>query len=503
MPYDPDLAAAIAGDSPAGEDLEYDVVLDRISEARKKAVQAMEPDKAAQAWSEVASLCRKTLGTRSKDLRVSVWLTEAWLHIEGMDGLRNGLELTERLVADYWDHVYPLPDEGDLAIRAAPLVRLDLETGRQLLSIPLLPTEASFHQVLQARRALGFSQKELDEFKEAKNKTLEDLNKSFGSAAPGEFRETLEKVSGLLATAERLAADWKTRFRELDRDSQPSLFQLRDGLRSIRDFAISQIPEYESVQEPDAASPNGESELHSRPPPSAPISTPADAAAAVIAAARVLREVDLSDPTPYLLVRALRWGEVLRGDLDVDPGILPAPSASDRSHLRALLLEGDYRALVSRCESLAAQPQGRGWLDLQRYSVTGLRNLGPDYESAAGAIRRLLSAFLSSRPNLIVAALADGSPAADLDTLAWLRAEGIHDTAPRFREILDRIESSALEDWAVVLGNLAEPVSSGTPKSVHSVPAVGSGTPLRDEPSENGDPATVGPGEEGAEDIDG
>lgn len=128
-----------------------------------------------------------------------------------------------------------------------------------------------------------------------------------------------------------------------------------------------------------------------------------------------------------------------------------------RTRLNGLLVQEEWEELLDSAEELAASPVGRGWLDLQRFVLTAFRALGPEYDLAASAVRRALSGFLADHPDLPTRVLADGSAAANSDTLAWLRAEGIHDTAPVIRQMLARIESSTMDEWSLAQAAVAPP----------------------------------------------
>src|SRR5262249_5312217 len=50
-----------------------------------------------------------------------VWLTDSMIRQQGFAGLRTGLELVHKLVENFWEGLYPEPEEGNLEMRAAPL----------------------------------------------------------------------------------------------------------------------------------------------------------------------------------------------------------------------------------------------------------------------------------------------------------------------------------------------------------------------------------------------
>src|SRR5574337_973064 len=102
------LLAPVSDESPAGPDLEYDpefLALERAAAPKAEravgdAVKAAEePD-----WGKVIELSEALLA-RSKDLRVAVHLTTAWLRTSGMPGWSAGLGLIRGLLEQFWDDV--------------------------------------------------------------------------------------------------------------------------------------------------------------------------------------------------------------------------------------------------------------------------------------------------------------------------------------------------------------------------------------------------------------
>jgi type VI secretion system protein ImpA len=73
---------------------------------------------------------------------------------------------------------------------------------------------------------------------------------------------------------------------------------------------------------------------------------------------------------------------------------------------------------LEAAEGAMAQPYGRGWLDLQRYTARACENLG--HEAAAAAVRAAMRSLLSDYPDLVAASLSDDTPAANNETQAWI-----------------------------------------------------------------------------------
>ncbi|MEO7964411.1 MAG: type VI secretion system domain-containing protein, partial [Gemmatimonadaceae bacterium] len=90
---------------------------------------------------------------------------------------------------------------------------------------------------------------------------------------------------------------------------------------------------------------------------------------------------------------------------------------------KGLLLDGKWSELLEQCEAVMATPQGRGWLDLQRYALTACDKLGGSHDAVAHALRDELRILLAAIPQLLEMTLMDDSPTANAETQAWLEEE--------------------------------------------------------------------------------
>src|SRR6266545_3561906 len=77
------LLAPIAGENPAGESVRYDGVYDAIQEARRSEddlpMGDWEREVKAADWRSAIKLSADAVSSKSKDLQIGVWLTEALL----------------------------------------------------------------------------------------------------------------------------------------------------------------------------------------------------------------------------------------------------------------------------------------------------------------------------------------------------------------------------------------------------------------------------------------
>src|SRR5919198_3115941 len=118
MPLRNDLLNPVAGSSAGGENLRYSPIYDKIKEARREDDDAPLGDWQYQRkladWPLVIKLASETIATKSKDLQLAAWLTEALLRKEGVAGLKEGLDLIRGLIENFWDGLYPEIEDGDV-----------------------------------------------------------------------------------------------------------------------------------------------------------------------------------------------------------------------------------------------------------------------------------------------------------------------------------------------------------------------------------------------------
>ena len=142
------LLAPIPGDAPAGVDLRQDTATDalytRLRDARAEARTAERAQESEDGnytipaeWRTIGDLAYEALTTRTKDLEIAAWLTEALLRSDGLQGLSAGLQVMSGLVEQYWDDLFPLPDEDGVATRVAPVAGLNGQSGDGTLIQPL------------------------------------------------------------------------------------------------------------------------------------------------------------------------------------------------------------------------------------------------------------------------------------------------------------------------------------------------------------------------------
>ncbi|HBY60835.1 MAG TPA: type VI secretion system protein TssA [Solibacterales bacterium] len=457
MPLREDILNPIPGDNPAGADLRYDPVYDKLKEARREddelAQGVWQTERKSADWNLVVRLCQETIATKSKDLQLAAWLTEALLKTRSFGGFLEGLQLCQDLLEKFWDHCYPVIEDGDLEMRAAPLVLITTKFLDPLRAAPLVRDGYSFFKYKESR-VVGYEDKvQGDAQKKAREKMLKEgkltpeaFDKAFNESSKAFYKVMVKDLDGCLALIEPFD---KFCYEKFGDDTAPSFNKLKETLTEIRHLAGGFLqkkletdpdpveeappPEPEAAAEGEGAG-EGEAEGGEGPAAGAPRATysfsvsgsaePADRKAAidaVVNTAAFLRKREPGSPAPYMMLRGLRWGELRAGAKNTDPSLLEAPPSEVRRHIKQLALQGKWKELLEASEAVMALPCSRAWLDLQRLVVEACVALGSEYEAIALAIRSELRALLKDLPQLLTSSMMDDTPCANAETVTWLK----------------------------------------------------------------------------------
>src|ERR1035438_10704717 len=156
MPLREDLLNPIPGENPSGANLRYDPITDKIKEARREDLDVPQGEwktalKTAD-YNQVIKLSGEVLANRSKDLQIAVWLVDAHVHQEGFAVLPPALQFLRDFLEQFWDNLYPPMDEdGDMEVRAAPLVWLGGKLGEPLGFLPIVSGKMSWLKYQESR----------------------------------------------------------------------------------------------------------------------------------------------------------------------------------------------------------------------------------------------------------------------------------------------------------------------------------------------------------------
>src|SRR5687767_2334225 len=243
MPLREDILNPISESSPGGENLRYAPVFDKIKEARRQDDEGpmgdWQRERKVADWTLVIKLASESIATKSKDLQLAVWLTEAMLHKEGFPGLISGVALIRGLIENFWEGLYPELDDGDAEMRAAPLEWL----GAHYLEVPIkrVPLTKSGLTLLDYQKAkkLGREADAAETYERqeafqaavaAGELTLDEWDKAFASTSKELYRSRVADIDALLAALEELQPITEEKFGEFS----PSFGKLRSILEEVR-----------------------------------------------------------------------------------------------------------------------------------------------------------------------------------------------------------------------------------------------------------------------------
>ena len=450
MPLPEGLLNPIPGSNPSGTSLRYDPVYDKVREARREEDVLPQGEWSREVkkadYSLVIKLATEVLSTKSKDLQLAAWLTEAAMFRDHISGLREGLDLLRGLLQGFWETLYPEIEDGDLEFRAAPLGWVGSKLDAGVRRLPLTKSKFDFLKYQESRRIGYEADTAGNEAKTAeraaaiaeKKCTAEEFDEAVRATGDAYYEKLSANLTGATESVQALEVLCDEKF---GRDA-PNFANLKGALEELQDFVkqYHKPPEPAAEEAAEAPAEGVAEETTEASSAAAPVAKkrsvtaePADRGDAMqrlIVVAQFLRRENARNPVSYLLLRALRWGELRESGATLNVSLLEAPPTEKRTHIKKMAMEGNWAEVLEGAESAMSLPCGRGWLDLQRYVVRACESLGSDYEPVAAGVRSELKALLADYPDLLNATMMDDTPAANTETQAWLKEAVLPPPAP-------------------------------------------------------------------------
>ena len=343
--FDPDLSTLlepVATEPPCGPSIRYEPAFLQLRQSREEDDPSLpmgeweRPLRKAD-WRNVARNCAQLL-TRSKDIQLAAWLCDAWLRQHQLRGFIAGIDLLSGLVERYWEGVHPRIEDGDSEARTAPFVWLNESLPVTLrLQVPLVfladrkPPYLNlddWERIVMPHLHRRSQEEEENESGEpgftrdavlavvAGNgvRWLRQLRDEVGVA--------LEKCDALArALDEQLAADAPSLGKVIEtlRRLQRACTSLLDGRgepapeppprqEHALPAAMRAPQDYEEEESRMSAQPA--SSWEDTPMPTGPITTRQEAYRMLEEAAAFLQRTEPHSPTPYLVRRAVSWGQL-------------------------------------------------------------------------------------------------------------------------------------------------------------------------------------------------
>jgi type VI secretion system ImpA family protein len=330
------LMAPISAEHPCGEWLRYQGTYDQVREMRREddagLPQGVWQSELKRAdWGAVETLCAEALVHRSKDLQLAAWLLEAWIQLDSFAGASRGIELMRRLSSDFWEQMYPALDGQDLAARLAPIQWVNEKLARRLRLLRLTRpgmesfpaysladwdvalrnpgnggqqetiTMAKFQQSVMLTSSQWFMalRQEVLESIERVRAFDELMDEKAGKLAPGllQFRSEASSVEQLLES-----------MHSMTRVNEPEPAKEASSALALGPASESYPATVESLS---PAGKQAEFDTSQNPAPAGVrIRTRTDAYRLLEEIAAFLHQNDPHSPTPYLIWRAVAWGNM-------------------------------------------------------------------------------------------------------------------------------------------------------------------------------------------------
>jgi type VI secretion system protein ImpA len=304
------LLAPVSAEKPSGESLRFDAVYDDIKRMREEEDAALpqgvwQRELKRADWPGVAALASHTLATRSKDLQLAAWLTEAWTRLFAFAGLAHGVRLIGALCDGFWETVNPLFDEESAEARIAPVSWLGSE--KFLFTVKSIPVTAPVGE-----NAVAFCWRDWEVSRQEPEQAsvLASVSLTPASVLVALSRDVATAVESIDALKAILIA-------RLGEPAAPTLTPLRNTLTDIAGFLTrvrQDRPDSQEVpgMDPVSQSPFDESPLMPLMPsaPGSPIASRADAYQRLREASDFLLRTEPHSPVPFLVRRAISWGNM-------------------------------------------------------------------------------------------------------------------------------------------------------------------------------------------------
>nr|WP_178132001.1 type VI secretion system protein TssA [Pseudomonas sp. C2B4] len=320
------LLEPISEESPCGQDLRYEREFDLLRELRREDDTSLPTGvwqasiKRAQ-WPEVEKLATSLLLERSKDLMLSGWLGEAWLHQAGLEGLPDSLALVAGLCERYPHQLHPQAEDGDPSWRVTPLEWLVRRYSEILLTrVPLFESGNSefgdfsldHWRRLQLQQVQGNDSKGAKASAENARSEQKKLIEQVRSTPLSSWSHKRDNLELSLQQLQRLEA-WSDQ--QLG-DQGPGFRPLQDVIEAlltlVREF-IAMHPGQSAPSSVEAApkavvEPQVESAAAPTPQVFREPASREEAYRQLLVIADYLSRTEPHSPVPYLIKRGVEWG---------------------------------------------------------------------------------------------------------------------------------------------------------------------------------------------------
>ena len=303
----PLLLTAVSATSPCGEDMEYDAQFLQLERDAKGQPERSMGDSILPAeppeWRSIQQQSLDLL-QRSKDLRITHFLLQSTLALQGVAGLAEVLTLIDALLRQYWAELHPrldADDDNDPTVRINALTGLTCETNIRLLRESILTRSRTFGPVtlraaLNASGLQSFADEQLGN---------QQLNAAFLDSDPEQLQATRDALSAARAACEAIEQQV---YDQVGSAQGVDLSALKQPLKQALQLLNQAVPGTDSSSDPEAVSednaPSVDAAAPAAPRPTGDIATRDDVLRSLDKILAYYTRHEPSSPLPVLLNRA-------------------------------------------------------------------------------------------------------------------------------------------------------------------------------------------------------
>ena len=304
----PLLLTAVSATSPCGEDMEYDAQFLQLERDAKGQPERSMGDSILPAeppeWRSIQQQSLDLL-QRSKDLRITHFLLQSTLALQGVAGLAEVLTLIDALLRQYWADLHPrldADDDNDPTVRINALTGLTCETNIRLLRESILTRSRTFGPVtlraaLNASGLQSFADEQLGN---------QQLNAAFLDSDPEQLQATRDALSAARAACEAIEQQVND---QVGSAQGVDLSALKQPLKQALQLLNQAVPGTDSSSDPEAVSEDNAPSVDNAAAPAAPrpsgdIATRDDVLRSLDKILAYYPRHEPSSPLPVLLNRA-------------------------------------------------------------------------------------------------------------------------------------------------------------------------------------------------------
>ncbi|MDR7016436.1 type VI secretion system protein TssA [Acinetobacter sp. 3657] len=326
------LLTPIHEQSPCGDDYSFSNEFHTIKKARTQDDVLLdqgdwvtEPKQAD--WDFVASTSIDLLQSKSKDIRLLTWLSEAWANLYGFSGIAKSLELSHRLLEQYWLTIHPEVEDDDLDQRIGLLQGLINQLPLLIKKVSLVD-HSPFYHLLDYDNFLyheNIRRKQSDEYDSTNNSTeleqfeqaLLNTDKNFQYLNYQHFNEILQQWSVLKNVLDGLLGLDSPSFAAIDSNLDTIHISLKkiyktDHFEQSTQQSATQVetPSTPTTQPVTAQVPMTHNQLSFQPQVQSHVENREQAMQVLQEIATYFQKNEPHSPVSYMLQKTIKWSQM-------------------------------------------------------------------------------------------------------------------------------------------------------------------------------------------------